>query len=217
MTLHQSIKREIVKGVAVGTAPRSLEAIKHPHCAAAIWEREPLAAFQNWIDGLSEYELPKARIILRPGDVQRAMTDLFDSYALAACDARTMLIDDVAALAHIFSHLVDAPFLRLRLDVITTNACRKFHTDLLTARLICTYRGTGTQYGVSDLGAEPDHVLTTSTGSAIVLRGHLWPAATAPDILHRSPPIEGTGEARLVLILDPVTDREDAMKEELLH
>lgn len=217
MTLHQSIDKEIVNGVATGAAPRSLASIKKSNCAAAIWQREPVQAFRDWIDGLTPYELPKARILLRPGDVRQAMTDLVDSYALAPCDERTMLIDDVAALAHIFATVMGTPFVRLRLDVINTNACRKFHADLMTARLICTYRGTGTQYGISKFGEDPDRIFTTATGSPIMLRGHLWPAAAAPELLHRSPPIEGTGQTRFVLVLDPVTDLEDARKEEFLH
>ncbi|MEM1235395.1 MAG: DUF1826 domain-containing protein [Pseudomonadota bacterium] len=217
MTLHQNISGETVDGVAVGASPRSLDAIKAPDCAMAVWQREPLQAFQDWIDGLTRWELPKARIILRPDDVSQAMTDLFDSYALAPCDERTMLADDVAALAHMFAGVMDTPFVRLRLDVISTNACRKFHVDRLTARLICTYRGTGTQYGVSTSGDDPDRVFTASTGSAVVLRGHLWPAAAAPELLHRSPPIEGTGETRLVLVLDPILDLEKASREEFLH
>lgn len=217
MTLHQPISREIIEGVAVGAAPRCLAAIEEPNCAAAIWQREPLKAFQEWIDLLAPYELPKARIILRPGDVRHAMTKLFASYSLADCDERDILIDDLAALAHIFSDVVDAPFVRLRLDVIATNACRKFHVDRLTARLICTYRGAGTQYGVSSYGRDPDRIYTTGTGSPLVLRGHLWPASAAPELVRRSPPIEGTGETRLVLVLDPVTDLAEASKEEFLH
>lgn len=215
MTLHKSIQQETVTGVVVGPSPRSLSAIKELDCSAAIWQREPLPAFQSWVDALQEHELPRARIIVRPTDVQQAMTDLCDIHALAPCDARTMLIDDIASLSHIFCQVMDAPFVRLRLDVIKTNACRKFHTDELTARLICTYRGTGTQYGVSANGTDPEDIRTASTGSAIVLRGHQWPATTA--LLHRSPPIEGSGETRLVLVLDPIADREKAMKEQYLH
>jgi len=99
-----------------------------------------------------------------------------------------------------------APYLRLRVDVVATNACRRFHVDVLTARLICTYRGTGTQYGVSKGGAEPTDIFTVPTGSPIVLRGKLWPEHPSSGLQHRSPPIEGTGETRLVLVLDPVHD-----------
>ncbi|MEM9435439.1 MAG: DUF1826 domain-containing protein [Pseudomonadota bacterium] len=214
MTLHQTLSKEAVKGVAVGATPRDLAAIWNPDCAAAIWQREPLHAFQHWIEGLTPFELPRARVILRPAEVRQAMTELCASYSLAPCEERAMLVDDVAALADVFAQLMQAPFVRLRLDVISTNACRKFHVDTLTARLICTYRGSGTQYGISWNGRDPARVFTAATGSAIVLRGKLWPAEASPELVHRSPPIEGTGEARLVLVLDPIMDLEEAREEE---
>ena len=49
-------------------------------------------------------------------------------------------------LSDAFMHIMKAPFMRLRLDVLY-NACSRFHTDAITARLICTYRGTGTNMG----------------------------------------------------------------------
>ena len=117
-----------------------------------------------------------------------------------------MLIDDVAVLAQLFADVMRSPYLRVRLDVITTNACRKFHIDALTARLVCTYRGTGTQFGFSENGADPTDIETVPTGSPIVLRGTRWPETPSSGLRHRSPPIEGTGETRLVLVLDPITE-----------
>ncbi|MEL7183288.1 MAG: DUF1826 domain-containing protein, partial [Pseudomonadota bacterium] len=86
---------------------------------------------------------------------------------------------------------------------------RKFHIDALTSRLVCTYRGTGTQYGTSLDGDDPRRVFTVQTGAPILLRGTLWPGHPSSGLLHRSPPIEGTGESRLVMVLDPVFDQQD--------
>lgn len=46
--------------------------------------------------------------------------------------------------------------------------------------------------------------MTVPTGSPIILRGTRWPETPVSRLLHRSPPIVGTGETRLVLVLDPV-------------
>ena len=112
-------------------------------------------------------------------------------------------------MAGMFAGIVDAPYLRMRMDVVTTNACRKFHVDAITARLVLTYRGTGTQYGVSQGGHDPQRVFTVPTGAPILLRGSLWPETPRSGVVHRSPPIEGTGETRLVLVLDPVHDLDE--------
>ena len=208
MSLHDGLVREQCVGVCLASSPKGLASIKDAGCSAAIWKREPAAKFQNWIDGLDPVDLPRARMMLRAEMVRDAMTDLVDAHALPHCDERTMLIDDIAALAAMFSNIMDSRYLRMRLDVIETNACRKFHIDAVTARLICTYRGHATQYGNVATGAEPKDIYGVPTGSRIILRGTSWPSTSKPGLLHRSPPIEGSGETRLVLVLDPIADIE---------
>lgn len=206
MTLVRDVVKDAAMGVGVADTPEGLSAIHRPGCAAAIWRRQPLPGFQSWIDALEPKTLPKARVILRPETVRDAAFQICEASGMPDCRERERLVDDTAALADIFAGLMRAPHLRLRFDVVTTNACRKFHIDALTARLICTYRGTGTQYGISTDGAEPRRVFTLPTGAPIVLRGTRWPERPKSGLLHRSPPIAGTGETRLVLVLDPVID-----------
>jgi hypothetical protein len=192
--------------VDVAQDPEGLSSIRMPECAASIWHRTPLPSFQSWIDHLTPEQLPRARVLLRVGTVRDALAEFMDVCETPECPERDMLVDDVAALATIFAKIMRAPYLRLRLDVVTNNSCRKFHMDAVTARLICTYRGTGTQYGIARYGDDPERVFTTPTCAPIVLKGAHWTEKSASRLLHRSPPIEGTGETRLVLVLDPVID-----------
>lgn len=211
MNQQTPITAGVTAGIAICDRPEGLGAIKTPDSAAAIWQRQPAPGFQAWIDALAPAVLPSARLILRPADIRTAVTEVCDLHGTPDGPERTRLIDDIAALGEIFMGTVAAPYLRLRLSPIDTNACRRFHIDKLTARLICTYRGTGTQYGTSVNGAQPDRIFTVPTGAPIVLRGTDWPERPASGLLHRSPPIEGTGETRLVLVLDPIFDPEDAV------
>lgn len=217
MNLVRALVKDAAVGVGIATTPNGLSAIQSPGCAAAIWKRAPLERFQSWIDGVAPEHLPRARVVLRPHAVHNALTELFASSGLPDCEERAMLVDDISALADMFSDTMRAPYLRLRLGVITTNACRRFHIDAVTARLVCTYRGTGTQYGVSTDGEEPRQVFTVPTGSPILLRGTLWPETPTSGLLHRSPPIEGTGETRLVLVLDPVLDTEGTSRSQTMQ
>jgi len=203
MTLVREIVKDAAIGVGVVDTPQGLSALHRPGCAAAIWRRQPLPGFQSWIDALDPDVLPRARVILRPDAVRDAASEVCDASDTPAGPERDRLVDNIAALADIFAGLMQARWLRLRLDVVTTNACRRFHIDAVTARLVCTYRGTGTQYGISTDGAEPRRIFTVPTGAPVLLRGTLWPERPCSGLLHRSPPIEGTGEARLVLVLDP--------------
>ncbi|MGI3169929.1 DUF1826 domain-containing protein [Pseudooceanicola sp. C21-150M6] len=208
MTALRAISAEAQAGVLTVGAPSDVSLIRGRGVAALIWQRRPLASFQHWIDALDPADLPRVRAILRPDAARSFVTQACDSAGTPQGPERDRLIDDIAALADIFAGVTGAPWLRLRLDVVTGNACRRFHIDRVTARLVCTYRGTGTQYGFSDRG-EPEVIHTVPTGAPFVMRGTIWPARPDPGLLHRSPPIEGTGETRLMLALDPVHDPEE--------
>ncbi len=195
--------------VAITEDPASLNAFLDSGCAAAIWQRQTPSDIQAWLDGLDPAHLPRGRVIAPRQAVAETVRHICDTSDLPTGPQRDWLEADITALAARFAALLSPKFLRLRLDVITTNACRKFHIDAITARLVCTYRGTGTQYGISTDNADPSRVFTVQTGTPILLRGTLWPAEPPAGLLHRSPPIEGSGETRLVLVLDPVDGPED--------
>ncbi len=205
--------RDTVKDAAIGVGiadnPQALRTFLQPGCAAAIWRRQTPPDIQKWFDGLPPDHLPRGRVILPPNAVAETVRHLCDMAETPQGPERAWLEEDVTTLAQTFSDLMSAQFLRLRLDVVTNNACRRFHIDAIKARLICTYRGTGTQYGISTDGDDPRRVFTVQTGSPMLLRGTLWPETPASGLLHRSPPIEGSGETRLVLVLDPISDPEN--------
>ena len=198
-------------GVGVARTIQDMAVIRDPGCAVALCQRQPDRNVLEWLERLDSGSLPKARVILPPDRISEALEQICDISKTPDCEERKRLIDDVTKLAKVFADLMKTAHLRLRFDVVTTNSCKKFHIDRITARLLCTYRGTGTQYGFSVDGAEPDHILTVPTGSPIALRGSLWPETPKSGILHRSPPIEGTGEYRSVLVLDPIFELEKDM------
>jgi hypothetical protein len=100
---------------------------------------------------------------------------------------------------------------RLRLDAVTGDACRRWHRDCVPLRLICTYRGPGTQWVPPAWGdaviAQPDadtaQALSFQAGDVALFKGCGWAGQTHDGgIVHRSPRIAGTGITRLVLVLD---------------
>lgn len=196
-------------GVGIADDPASLSVFTTPGCAAAIWRRQMPLGVQTWLNDLAPDQLPKGRIIVRPDAVGQAVRYLCQMTQTPEGVDRDWLEADITQLAKQFADLVSVSYLRLRLDVVTGNGCPKFHIDAVTARLVCSYRGPGTQYGISTDGHEPSRVFQVATGAPILLRGTLWPEDPPSGLLHRSPPIEGTGEARLVLVLDPIFDPDD--------
>ena len=208
MTYLRDITQTPNDGVAIVDSPGGLRAIREANCAAVIWRRAPMVKFQHWIDSLEEGRLPHTRMVLPSDMVCEALVNVTRNFGLPDRPERDMLVEDASALAAIFADVMNVSYLRVRLDVIKTNACRKFHIDAVKARLICTYRGTGTQLGVSRNGNNPDEVSTVPTGSPVILRGTAWPETPITGLMHRSPPIEGTDETRLVLVIDPIADIE---------
>ncbi len=206
MNYHRQYVRNAGIGVGLVDSPQAMNLIHTQGAAAVIWKRQPEPGFQAWIDNLDPACLPRARVILQPHSVRDVVSLICVGAGMPGGEPHDVLIDDIAALADAFATLMNCPYLRLRLDVVNDNACRKFHIDAVTARLVCTYRGLGTQYGISTDGTEPKRVFTVPTGAPAILRGTLWPDPPPCGLLHRSPPIEGTGETRLVLVLDPVLD-----------
>jgi len=199
-----AVAEPLTAGVGICLDPAALTTLLEPDCAAAVWQREMSVDVQSWLASLPADSLPRGRVVAPVQTVGTIIEQLFEMAGAPRGIERDWLTADIVELAELFAEVVSAKYLRVRLDVITTNACRKFHVDAITARLVCTYRGTGTQYGVCEGEGDPARIETVATGAPILMRGTRWPAREAPKVLHRSPPIEGTGETRLVLVLDPV-------------
>lgn len=193
---------EIARSVAQQSAPDVLAKIASPGCAVAIWQRSLSPAFQGWIDALAPSTLPQLRTALPPGRVAKAVGTACNCHGCPDGPERRFLSDDIAELAFRFARVMCVDTIRLRLDVVTADACRKFHLDNVPARLLCTYRGRGTEYGCFWPGGDPNPVDYLSTGCVGLFRGKLWPGSDLSGIVHRSPPIESTGETRLVLVID---------------
>ena len=203
--------------VGIVDTPRGLSSINDPKYAAVIWRRQPLLDFTSWIDAMELKDLPKARIILRPEVVRNAMKDLVKASRLPDCVECNMLVDDVAALANIFAAIMKAEYLKFNLDVVKKNVCTKFERNQLTAGLICTYRGPGTEYGNSVNGEDPHEICDVSSGSPIILRGDLWPGSQRSRLLHRSPLVADSSQARLVLKLEPIENLNGQTNHQLFH
>ncbi|MEM7290446.1 MAG: DUF1826 domain-containing protein [Pseudomonadota bacterium] len=195
----------VVDEVVVCNELDKVAALKNQGVAAAIWHRKMPEGFQSWMDNLSLRKLPSARVLSKVDTVRDTVMAICNSVHVPYSSNRRVFINDVGLLAEQFAQIMNVDVLQLRFDVIDDDACRKFHIDAVTARLVCTYRGPGTQYGISIDGNEPERVFSVPTGSPILLRGTKWSDQAHTGLLHRSPPIAGTDITRLVLVIDAIT------------
>ena len=92
----------------------------------------------------------------------------------------------------------------LRVEVTDGQSCPKWHLDAVRARLLCTLRGAGTQFGPVSGPAQVDRIRQMPTGTAALFRGRNW-GVQPTGILHRSPPVI-PGQTRLLVVVDPVEE-----------
>jgi hypothetical protein len=115
------------------------------------------------------------------------------------------LLRDIAGLAGRFAALVGTHAVRLRLEAIASNACRKIHADYTDIRLITTYAGPGTDYVPLGAAAEESSLQAIPTGWIALFKGRTF-HPDHPFCLHRSPPAADLGARRLVLVIDTPLD-----------
>ena len=179
------------------------------YTAGVIWRRCMPQGIQTWLNTLPVDQLPTGRIVLPVLKVRSAVTELMNISEMPDCAERELLLDDICLLAHKSSELFTSAYLRLRFDVVTTNKCPKFHIDHVAARLLCTYRGAGTEYSFLDGQKSPAEIFPTPNCAAIVLRGTKWPTECANNLVHRSPEINDVNETRLLFVIDPVDNSDE--------
>lgn len=194
----------LASGCRSADRPDILTAIRAPDCNLAIWHRAPLADFAALTTGMPT----DLRFETTPGDVHDALLAALAEHGFAAPALHPLLAADVSVIAGLYCAALDLARFELRLEVVRTDSCRKFHADYVTARLITTYAGEGTDWlDQADAarvaaGQEPRRINRMNIFDVGLFKGKL---ATETPAIHRSPPIAATGGARLLLVLNPVS------------
>lgn len=176
-----------------GDDPAHLAAIYDHEVALTLWSRpNPVTVPREDLDGLVGFN-----VTCSIGEVRHTI-----NIALSGATARSWhvpLLADIVDLSHRFAALMEIDDVSIRLEAISGNACWKFHSDYVRARLLTTYVGPGTEWALQGENGLDD-VHRIPTGHVGIFKGREW----TPDglLLHRSPPIAGTGDVRLLLVID---------------
>lgn len=194
------------RGVAVsGAAPEVLLDILRSEANLAIWHRDLSAAFSASLAPL----LTAAPFTAVAEDTPNAALDVL--VALLPAAPPIGLLSDIRALAFAFAAIADVPALRIRLEAITGPACHRWHADAIGLRLLCTYRGPGTEWLALPGGARAARGLDAgspctpgrlATGAVAIFKGEAHPGNAGWGCIHRSPPAGPGARARLLLCLD---------------
>lgn len=195
--------------VAICDGAEGLAAINQPGMELALWRRALPLCLQAWLGGVDPSRLPDLRVLVRPCDLRRAVEPLLDDCGMSPGDMRDLLIWDVDNLVSVFASVTRIDRVDVRLEPVSHDACWKFHRDCVTARLLTTYRGPATEW------VQPIHanralreqkrfegpIERFRCGDVALFKGSC--AGPGSGIVHRSPPIDGTGATRLFLCLNP--------------
>jgi len=205
--------RDKSKGVCVGTEPTVLEQFnRDPKVELVIWQRQLPFCLENWLMRLSPQLFPDGRVLIEPHQTQAAIAQIFKRSRTPRDAISDLLIEDIRALVDQFANLMNESHVDVRLEAISHDACWKFHRDCIAGRLLTTYHGATTQWVIEqdeeaalrEQRKFKGRIQHLPRHAVALFRGNC--AAPARGVLHRSPPITGTGETRLLLCLNPPSD-----------
>lgn len=196
-------------GIVTGTDSAVLNAVQSANVGMAVWQRSMPEAMKSWADRVAAGAGIRARMLIPVERCENRIERALRNARIPSSPAGAKIKRDAADLVRIFADIGGLQQVDLRLETIKGDACWKFHIDRVAFRLICTYSGPGTQY------VPPDY----SQQAIAQQRDYAGPLATmgiydvalfkgAEDsehdgIVHRSPPIRGSGQSRLMLCLSP--------------
>ena len=187
-----------IGNVTSGSAqPEDLDLILRPGIALAQWWRT--FSIDVPPDVVAKVGM---RRVVAPAD--QVAVQLKHALADLPCGGwQDAVAQDAEHLARRFAPIAGCAQIAVRLEGVTGDSCRRFHADYVPVRLITTYVGPGTQWRI---GGEDAPVHDIATGAVALFKGRAWAPETT--LLHRSPPIAGTGTHRLVLVIDVAQDTE---------
>jgi len=208
--------RDVIASIpphVMGEQPDVLLSITDPRVNLSLWQRPQDPDIVNEVQALRATQL---RDVRRSTSLQSFDDDFRVLLQKQGVDPRdfTFLHADLHRLVSLFAKIAPGPEFRFRLFTTDRDDCRRFHLDRTSLRLMCTYRGPGTEW-LTD--AQVDRVaLTKSAPNESIIRfgepSHFepfWVGILRGDsknagqgLVHRSPPVSGSGEIRLLFCLD---------------
>ena len=198
----------LAPGVVTCDAAEDLAAINRPDIELVIWRRTLPSDFQAWLEHMDTSYLPDLRVLVRPGNFRHPVELELDDCGVPSGDMRDVLIADVEKLVSAFSEITGSDLVDVRLERVSNDACWRFHRDCVDARLLTTYRGPATEWVHPAHSERALREQRTYKGplehlridDVAVFKGSC--AGPGRGIVHRSPPIAGSGQTRLLLCLN---------------
>ncbi|AGA91241.1 Protein of unknown function (DUF1826) [Thioflavicoccus mobilis 8321] len=199
----------------VGKDSRVTHHINEPEVNLTLWRRTPLEAVAREVARLQAADLPDIRCRTSPPTFDADMGALLTGQGL---DPKIFGAwrADLRRLADLFFAFCAGREVTTRLETTDVDGCPRFHVDRTHLRLLCTYRGPGTEWltdaqvdrDAQASGASNTHIIRFGEPSRLepfwvgILKGDAYPGNAGRGLVHRSPPIAGSGQTRVLFCLD---------------
>lgn len=199
--------------------PDELTRIFDPGIQVVRWQRQEDQAIRAYFQhALTSGALGSGfRTIIGPGE---RLKPAF----LPNLPGQNLIVDDICQLSDIYSELLGCDAVGLRLEVLHSAMCPRFHVDRTGIRLACAYQGSGTEWiddrwvdrsklglgsnGVSDeTSGLYDHrtmVEAAAPFDVVFFKGLLWQGNNGRGGIHRSPAVSPGSGSRVLLIIDAI-------------
>ncbi|MCO8309831.1 DUF1826 domain-containing protein [Pseudomonas mandelii] len=212
--LAPSLKLRPVIRQVQGDTPNALTGILDDGVNLAVWQRQlpaHIADFGRLLLSLNEPLAESLSLEMPNDDAEPNLHGLASGFS--DLEGYEGFIADVSWLVSAFACLLGARRVGLRLRVLDTAMCPRFHVDHVPVRLITTYAGIGSQWlkeramdrrqlGKPDAEPQDDSLIQQIiSGEVALLKGEKWHGNEGFGLIHRSPQ-PAPGERRLILTLD---------------
>lgn len=193
-------------GAACSAWPEVLMEIARPELNLAIWDRRTTAPVNRYLSRLTAHG---SFVVTAEGDIGAVLDAVAAQLPIGVVPDFMLDVQTLSVAFAAIARTGDA--VRLRLEATVEQTCPRWHADAVGLRLLCTYRGPGTEFlplaggaatarGLEPEAAAPCPRARIPTGAIAILKGELH--APGMGCIHRSPPAAATGKPRLLLCLD---------------
>ena len=194
---------------------KHLKKIQETGINITICERQEVSQMNTWIDQFIETDFQKVTLNTTTQDFKKDFVQALSKYQSLDHVGFQMLLDDVNILLKEFASISQSTEFKVYWAIVRDGMCRRFHTDANKLRLLCTYKGPGTEWVKPDnINFDLPHcsgnemiineheIQQTKPYDVVILKGALHEHRDAPLILHRSPSLENQDTKRLLLRID---------------
>lgn len=180
-----------------------------------VWQRELLPVLSNFLNGLCLPMPRQHKLIWKPDqEIRPSLDNALSSFSRSHCEGLQAWRDDMLLVLAKARSLSPDHVFKIRLESVSNNGCRLFHTDNVALRIICTYRGCGTlwipEHAIDRARKDRidnSHVLDTSQIRTLspawvaCMKGDAYPGQSNAGLFHCSPPAE-TSMPRILMAVD---------------